>query len=814
MFNQLEYQTVVLAALLHDVGRFLKQGTLDGIDTTGSYPQVSANFVSTFADCFSKVADVPLLKTLVQRHHEGAGWPPELRVQDITDEHTRALARLVAKADRLSSAEPGGDEAPGDLDPGQPVPLTSVFGRVSLGGAGGARGLCHHLVALGDVESLRGIFPEGFDRFRPGEVSEHLRSFENEFRRLLGNLDTASFDCVLTHLLGVLEKYTWCVASGGSDETADVSLYDHLRTASATAAALYHYEAAGGTLDGQQARPSVREFCIAVGDLSGIQEYIFKIVSTPAAGLTRRLRARSLYIQLVTEVVSHRILRDMGLPFVNAIMSSGGKFYLLLPNTAKAKSVVRDVQTQVDEWLLDTLNGELALNLATATFGEDGFSAGSGPEAGFGGVLRDATAGLSLRKRRRFAEALAHEEEWKESAFLLRGFEHGQVCESCRKFPPAVGQLCEHCELDSQVGRGLPSAQYVAFFADGGGSGGVPLLGYSVQLSSKAEFGSAPYLVLGVNGADLERLAHYPALSKYVANYIPRARLFDCEKCRASAVCADKPTHPDEPAKFDCMANSAKGRALVGFLKADVDNLGATFIYGLKRDHPERSYDAVSRLTTLSRRLDAFFSGWVQHLLSNDFTRCYTVFSGGDDLFVVGPWDDIIRLADRTRDDLARYVGNPDVTLSAGVFLGKPGFPVARAAGEVEDMVDRAKEGGRNAVALSNRTLPWDRWKLVEKQWLELEPDVKRLPTAFLYSLLRYGRMWKAYVDGNVLGLRYQPLLAHNISRNVSRRDNPAVYDWAARLLKLGEQSGEHKFVMENLELIATLLILGREGGR
>ncbi len=89
MFNQLEYQSVVLAALLHDIGKFLQRDSFGKLDITGKHYQVSANFVSAFSDYFKDVSDVSLLKTLIQTHHESPQSPSELQVQTISDHHNQ-----------------------------------------------------------------------------------------------------------------------------------------------------------------------------------------------------------------------------------------------------------------------------------------------------------------------------------------------------------------------------------------------------------------------------------------------------------------------------------------------------------------------------------------------------------------------------------------------------------------------------------------------------------------------------------------------------------------------------------------------------
>ena len=45
-----EYQTVILAALLHDIGKFLQRGSFGSLNTEGKHPKVSGTFISSMKD--------------------------------------------------------------------------------------------------------------------------------------------------------------------------------------------------------------------------------------------------------------------------------------------------------------------------------------------------------------------------------------------------------------------------------------------------------------------------------------------------------------------------------------------------------------------------------------------------------------------------------------------------------------------------------------------------------------------------------------------------------------------------------------------
>jgi hypothetical protein len=86
-------------------------------------------------------------------------------------------------------------------------------------------------------------------------------------------------------------------------------------------------------------------------------------------------------------------------------------------------------------------------------------------------------------------------------------------------------------------------------------------------------------------------------------------------------------------------------------------------------------------------------------------------------------------------------------------------------------------------------------------------------PTAFLYSLLRYGEMWRRYRDrGDVLALRFQPLLAYNVARNVDAARQPRLDRWARNLVGLRPGDEAQRFILDYLALIAGICILRRRG--
>ena len=143
------------------------------------------------------------------------------------------------------------------------------------------------------------------------------------------------------------------------------------------------------------------------------------------------------------------------------------------------------------------------------------------------------------------------------------------------------------------------------------------------------------------------------------------------------------------------------GVAALGILKADVDELGSLMAWGL----PQQSF-TLSRLATLSRQLDFFFSLHLPHLLKTnpEYSDVYTVFAGGDDLFVIGPWNRIIGLVSRLKNDFADYVcRNPNIHFSAGIGLRKAHTPLEQMARDAEESLEMSKAANRNRDTISGR---------------------------------------------------------------------------------------------------------------
>ena len=76
------------------------------------------------------------------------------------------------------------------------------------------------------------------------------------------------------------------------------------------------------------------------------------------------------------------------------------------------------------------------------------------------------------------------------------------------------------------------------------------------------------------------------------------------------------------------------------------------------------------------------------------------VYSGGDDLFIVGSWDDIIGFAVDLYYALKKYTQGT-LKISGGIGLYPSKYPISVMAKQTGELEDAAKEmTGKNAVAV------------------------------------------------------------------------------------------------------------------
>lgn len=728
-------------------------------------------------------------------------------------EHSNVHKTIITKSLQLASPDTASKR--NDQNAG----LRSVFDRIELKASPNSGSHYFSQKPLSGALDSRPlpIFPETGPG--PGTPSDYRDQLKQLLSKVCKEMKD-DLDILYAHCLSLLQQYAWCIPAENQSYPPDISLYDQARVVSALAACLHKHHESFGTLNEDDILREGQTRCVLLaGDVSGIQDYIFAISTTGAGGVAKRLRARSFFVQMLSDVAGLRLLRQFDLPLANLLMASGGNFYLLLPNLPGTEDELKRLQSEFNRWLLDQFHGALTISLAWTPVGDGEFADGH-----FGKVNERLHGSLREKKKQRLADQLQNEQGWLGWFVRPEEFQGEQVCKSCYRFPAKHysskddekrdkekeehnPDICSQCFDQQQLGKDLTRAKYVSFYDKS--PHGYDCLGWKFSLSEVPPSPHLkPYLVVRFNDPDLGKARGLPATFRYQANHV---RYKDDKDEKG----AKTPwTFSEIAAEREFESDNETTTKLLGVLKADVDYLGQVFQEGLRRDEPEKGFDSIARIAALSRQLDWFFSGWLEWLLTNDarFQSCYTVYSGGDDLLIVGPRAKSLELARTINEEFERYTGHSRITISAGIAVVKSKLPLAHTVKLADMALDKAKgddDAGRNSICLLDDVIKWPEFGQVYREIEKLNAmaaDKTVVPSGFLYFLVYMSELYRSYKqDGKVEGLLYHPLLAYQIERVLKKELE--IRKWAEDLLRPQLEIANK---LGHLRLIAQWVILER----
>jgi len=590
----------------------------------------------------------------------------------------------------------------------------------------------------------------------------------------------------------------------------EVSLYDHSRTTAALACSLWRWHE-----DCQQVDPAAVEalrsradfetpkFLLVQGDFFGIQDFIFSVGGRTRKQAAKLLRGRSLQVSLMSEIAALGILEELGLPPTSQVVNAAGKFLLVAPNTVEVRESLKGIRARYDRWFEENAFGMAGIGLAWEPASCNDFLRRNNErdsETPFSKLMARLFRSLETAKFRRFdlaergAQVFATEFPlgvcaWngKLPADLEEAGEGDEKVTSCAlsrdqiKIGEAVGQ-----GLDTLIAARDPSALphvpgmrrlemdvlgYTMAFALRGdtlnrfdesiGAGGVRRvwdfsLPVSDDISGQTPLfgGLARRFISGyvpkVERTDLSVLDRYSSGTNEIVKEIGALKTMDMLACEDRTPVGD----------------GWQGVVALGILKGDIDDLGQIFQAGLRQP-------SFAKHASLSRQINAFFSIYLPWLLEREFPSVYTVFAGGDDFFLIGPWRTVQKLSARLRIEFARYVaGNAAIHFSVGISSAKPGAPIQTFAAAAEEALARHAKArsGKNAISCFGETVSWADWPDIEKATAALADLRERvgLSTGFVYSLLQFVQMHseQALRTDNAM---WRPRLAYRTRRLLLR---------------------------------------------
>jgi len=623
---------------------------------------------------------------------------------------------------------------------------------------------------------------------------------------------------ILSETLGfILEKYTSRIPAS-TVNFPDVSLYDHLKISAAFAISLFDFITENGCSD----LPSHEQnpFLLVGGDLSGIQKFLYSIA---AHGAAKNLKGRSFYLQMLIDSIVTKLLQLLKLPGSCVIYKSGGNFYLLVPNTEKTKSIINNYIKEVEHKLFKYHSTQLYLVVDFVEFGEKIIF------DDIGLIWNKLAEKINFRKRKKFISIIKgnYNQIFGKDVISIdnklgRDYITGYPIEKGEKtikLDPDNGNsiVKEYTYKQIELGKILKDTEYwvisfeqipywneiFSFDPVEIGCFNYFINNQQLYLLKKELKGSSDNLMVRrfnfIDFLDNVSLGfnNVYGFVFYAGNDYPKDN-------------NDLPKTFEELAGIEFKDNGKKERSFspnlvrLGILRMDVDNLGSIFRDGIKK-----SFRSFSRYACLSRNLDLFFSGYLNTLWNseNEFKQ-YTqiIYAGGDDLFIVGKWDTLVKFAIKIYDDFKTWTCNNDnISISGGMSLVTPKFPILKAAEYSELEEKNAKEHICNGIMKDSFSVfnYAFNWRKEFKEFIKIKDELKELlasndlPSSFVSNI--FNIMCRAYPDNyellsdeeknlaDLFKIRSKWLLAYNLkrasARNADKEEVRKLYDeWSKNI--------------------------------
>ncbi len=685
----MESSHLALAGLLHDIGKFSHR--VKGKDKASIQNLLDKKYDAKAIGQHA-IWSVDFIHNIV---------PPHLResILDAVLKHHNPMgdvkAMRIALADRFSNGKLLSSD---EEDNAKDRELPSLFVHHA-----NPHLVIPHKALEQDKDSLFPIAPRT-EEVAKQSYAQLWQKFEQEAQALAGITDVTTY---IESMQALMMRYTWCIPSG--DKVT--SLYNHSRVTAMLAAAM-------GTLSDEtikslfkDANQPVAVATLITADLSGIQKFIYRISAKQAA---KQLRGRSLYLQILTDAIAHFVLGQLGLPPTNLLYSGGGRFYIVAPSGCN----LTELQNAIDEKLLTHHDGEIYAALGQAEIlAKDFFS------DKFREIWKAASTSSNDQKRQRFRGIGDLHTKLFKPMPVDRNNELGKRISDRAQDDDNIGASQSQLKRSFiEFSKMLPRAEYLALVH------GTPLDQNAGSFQATLQAFGVSVLLLDRTGEDLSR-EFYP---KYQPDSIQRVNLLGMTTAPSASVrqyveaTFNIPTSAGlrftmnviakdqngKPYEFSELVESAQGLKRLGVLRMDVDNLGQLFLHGVDKNKSS----TLTNSANLSFAMSIYFEGWVAQLCRNindehGGKAVYGVYSGGDDLFIVGRWDVMPDLAQRIHDDLAKYAcGHSDVHISAGITLHDEKYPLYQAAEEAEEALDNAKKvDGKDSLSFMGEAIKWSR---------------------------------------------------------------------------------------------------------
>lgn len=708
---------VALGSLLHDVGKIVYRAGVQKNHSESGYDFLKDEI---------SINDGDILDTVLYHHSQ---------LLEKAEIHDNSIAYITYIADNIASASDRREAIDGKGGFSRNAPLESIFNLLNDNN----KKLYYKPQTLenDDInypQEERLCFDSDFYKRVKSKLCDILKTIDFE------NLSSKYINSVLEIMEGLL---TYIPSSTSNKEVADISLFDHSKITSALSSCIYEYLKENNISDYKTTllRNSKRfyeqkVFLMYSMDISGIQNFIYTINTDKAL---KTLRARSFYLEIFMETVIDEILLKAELSRANIIYNGGGHCYIILPNTQKVKNIVDNLEQELNQWLIESFGSKLYVAGGYAECSANDLQ--NKIDGSYSEIFKTMSRIISQKKMSRYS----YNDIIKLNSSSFVG---GRECKVCKNLINGKNERCDFCESLINISQRLMDNDEDEFFT---------IVSKDCN-GVKLPFGQ--YLVIDTKDELIDRIKNN---ADYVRSY-SKNKLYLGNNISTKLWVGSYHTED----RTDLLAKNSQGIDRIGVLRCDVDNLGYAFVNGFSRKDVGQRYVTLSRTATLSRQLSLFFKKHINSILENGEFSIYgedkkrqalIVYSGGDDVFIIGEWDDVISLSVDISNRFREYTGGT-LSLSAGIGVYDASYPISMSAKETEMLEQMSKDYPNKANPLKNAitifdesgTYSWNDFenKVIGEKLYTLEQFFSKTENygkKFLYNLLFYIRNCKDKIN-------------------------------------------------------------------
>ena len=496
------------------------------------------------------------------------------------------------------------------------------------------------------------------------------------------------------------------------------------------------------------------------GDFWGIQKFIFEDLTTNKA--SKILRSRSAIIEIITYIVVEILkeeFRDS-----EKVLFGAGKFLVLAKKENGYKNKLAKIQKELDRYFLENFFGQNGFILSFYETTKEKLQKQDSEE-----MKEDLIAlGKDNEKKKLNKFNLYDIDEDKINIDVFKTAKNDDdICDFCKKRVKSKDEACEICLNQIKLGEKLTKSRYIKIEKTQNKQNDILVFKYQNSYFYAKFFNEIKGNLDGIFDITNDK---YDGVAKWpIGSFVAK-------------------NNDNKIKSFEELQNNSQG--LIA-MKADVDKLGNTF-----REFYMNSFKKFNRL---SRELNFFFSTYIPYFIEQNKEykdSVYIIFAGGDDLFMVGEYKTMIKLAKDIREQFYKFSLEKS-TLSMGLVMFKHSTPISYISHLADEAEKRAKnvlENGKNrdGIDIFGISMKFNKFLTIEKEWqkvVEILENSDIDTTTFYYRLLELCDMRENLNSDkvNVQNAMWKSKLSYLFKRNLSKLDD----DSYLLISKLIENYGE-----------------------